>query len=237
MLQTAFARIFPLLFRYKPSVFGNICSPKRCVSVKHSSTQSRSRATMSRSLDNVVLIDMDNTLVNWDLEFGKRWIARRPDDTLDVITKRKHFELEQNFAADLKPMAIEIMSEPGFYAALQPQPGAIEAILEMEEVGLYVLLCTSPTPFQYETCVAEKYAWVRQWLGTEYMERIIITRDKSVVRGRVLIDDKPHVKGKCDTPDWTQILFQQPYNLDVADKPRMANWSEWRKVLGKYVEL
>ena len=193
--------------------------------------------TMTRSLDNVVLIDMDNTIVDWDLEFGKRWIARRPDDTLDLIKQRKHFELEQNFPADTKPMAIEIMSEPGFYAALEPQPGAVEAIKEMTDAGLHVLLCTSPTPFQYETCVAEKYAWVREYLGSEFLERIIITRDKSVIRGKVLIDDKPHVKGQCDTPDWTQILFEQPYNLEVNDKPRMCKWSDWRKVLGAYFEV
>ena len=188
------------------------------------------------SLRNVVLIDMDNTLVDWDLEFGKRWIAARPSDSLELIKHRKHFELEQNYDAELQPVATKIMSQPGFYAALQPQPGAVDAVKEMSQAGLHVLFCTAPTPFQYETCVAEKFGWVRQWLGEEYLGRLIITRDKTVVRGRVLIDDKPAVKGVCDTPDWTHIVFEQPYNLGVQG-PRMKKWEEWRGVLSQFFDV
>lgn len=189
------------------------------------------------SMQNVVLIDMDNTLVNWDKEFARRWAEQRPDDDADMIKDRQHFELEQNFNKELMPVAVEIMSQAGFYAALEPQPGAIGAVREMSDAGLHVLFCTAPMPFQYETCVAEKYAWVRQWLGEEFLPRMIITRDKTVVKGRVLIDDKPAVKGRCDEPEWEHIVFEQPYNVGVKGRPRMKNWAEWRAVLGNYFEL
>ncbi|CAN8066414.1 unnamed protein product [Agarophyton chilense] len=186
---------------------------------------------------NVVLVDMDNTLVNWDKEFAKRWAALRPDDSPDIIKHRKHFELEQNFGHDLMPVAIGIMSTPGFFAALEPQPGAIGAIREMLAAGLQVILCTAPHPLQYETCVAEKYGWVRKWLGESFLSKIVITRDKTIVKGRVLIDDKPAVKGKCDKPDWEHVVFEQPYNLEVDDRPRMKNWAEWKAVLRNYFEM
>lgn len=191
----------------------------------------------SASTSNVVLVDMDNTLVDFDLEFGKRWVSELPHETLDVITSRKHFELEQNFPEHLKPVAIKIMSQPGFFISFRPQPGAVEAVKEMTAAGLHVLFCTAPLPFQYETCVAEKYAWVRKHFGEEYMPRLIITRDKTVVRGRVLVDDKPAVKGICDEPEWQHIVFEQPYNLQVNDKPRMKGWNDWRNVLSKYYQL
>lgn len=192
---------------------------------------------MTLSMDRVVLVDMDNTLVNFDLEFGRRWIAARPSDTLELITTRKHFELEQNFPADLKPLAIEIMSQPGFFISFEPQPHAVQAIKEMSAAGLHVLLCTAPLPFQYETCVAEKFAWVREHLGADFLSRILITRDKTVVKGRVLIDDKPRVSGACDKPEWTHVVFDQPYNQDVKDKARLADWREWRSVLSAYIEF
>lgn len=192
---------------------------------------------MSISLDKVVLVDMDNTLVDFDLEFGKRWVAARPDDTLDLIKERKHFELEQNFSADLKPLAIEIMSQPGFFISFQPQLNAVEAIKEMTDAGLHVLLCTAPLPFQYETCVAEKFAWVRKHLGVEFLSRIIITRDKTVIKGKVLIDDKPKIAGACPKPEWTHIVFDQPYNRDVVGRDRLSNWSNWRSVIKAYIDF
>lgn len=192
---------------------------------------------MTLSLDKVVLVDMDNTLVDFDLEFGKRWVAARPEDTLDLIKSRKNFELEQNFSPELKPLAIKIMSEPGFFNSFAPQPYAVEAMKEMTEAGLHVLLCTAPLPFQWETCVAEKYAWVRRHLGEEFLSRIIITRDKTVIKGRLLIDDKPRVAGACNKPEWTHIVFDQPYNQEVEDKMRLKSWREWRSVVGAYMGL
>lgn len=194
-------------------------------------------STRMSSMKKVVLVDMDNTLVNFDLEFGKRWVAARPSDSLDMITKRKHFELEQNFSSDLKPLAIEIMSQAGFFIAFEPQPYAIEAIKEMSEAGLEIFFCTAPLPFQYETCVAEKFAWVRKWFGEEWLRRIIITRDKTVVKGQILIDDKPLVKGACDEPEWQHIVFSQPYNVQVEDKVRMNDWKQWRKAVGVYMDI
>lgn len=215
------------------------CSKKSCQSRKKSRIRRfQTRIKMSSSMmKNVVLVDMDNTLVNWDQEFAKRWAAARPEDSVDIIKNRQHFELEQNFDKDLMPFAVKIMSQPRFYASLQPQPGAINAIREMTNASLHVMLCTAPIPFQYETCVAEKYEWVRKWLGEEFMSRLVITRDKTIVKGRVLIDDKPLVKGKCDDPEWEHIVFEQPYNLGVKGKARMRNWSEWKDVLSNYFDI
>jgi len=49
------------------------------------------------------------------------------------------------------------------------------------------------------------------------------------VQGDLLIDDKPLIQGAV-RPCWKHILFDAPYNRDVADRPRI-NWSNWRNVL------
>lgn len=203
----------------------------------------RSRATttfhyrMGVSTDRVVLVDMDNTLVDYDLEFGKRWMQAHPSNTLDQIKARQHFELEQNFSADLKPIATEIMSQPGFFISFQPTPYALEAVQEMEAAGLFVFLCTAPSPMQWETCVAEKYGWVRKHLGEDWMKKIVVTRDKTLVKGRVLVDDKPRVVGAVEKPDWVHVVYDQPYNQNAEGQPRLTDWRKWRDVIGKYIDL
>jgi len=175
---------------------------------------------------------MDNTLVNFDKEFAKRWAVARPGDGPDAVLNREHFELEMNFEAEAKSTAVEIMSAAGFFIEFEPMPGAIEAVKEMVDTeGFSVFFCTAPLPLQYETCVAEKFAWVRKHFGEKYLSKIIITRDKTVVKGTVLIDDKPKITGACEEPEWTHIVFTQSYNKNVDAQHRMVDWSQWRDVV------
>lgn len=183
-------------------------------------------------LKNVVLIDMDNTLVNMDKEFRKRWAAARPFDDLEVIANRGHFEMKMNFEGDARTTAVDILSSAGFFIEFEPMAGAIEAVKEMVDVeGLSVFFCTAPTRMQYETCAAEKFAWVRKHFGEKYLSKIILGRDKTVIKGTVLIDDKPKISGANEEPEWTHIMFTQSYNKKVVAKHRMADWSQWRDVV------
>uniref|UniRef100_A0A6T6BD84 Uncharacterized protein n=1 Tax=Compsopogon caeruleus TaxID=31354 RepID=A0A6T6BD84_9RHOD len=60
-----------------------------------------------------VLIDMDNTLVNFDKEFARRWVLERPGDSTETIRTRTNFELEKNFDGDGRVTAEKIMATPG----------------------------------------------------------------------------------------------------------------------------
>lgn len=57
---------------------------------------------------------------------------------------------------------------------------------------------------------------------------MIVTKDKTLVHGDLLIDDKPRVTG-TRSPAWQHVLYDQPYNRHV-DAQRMT-WSTWREVL------
>lgn len=41
-----------------------------------------------------------------------------------------------------------------------------------------------------------QYAWVEKHLGQEFLEQVILTRDKTLITGDILIDDKPDIQGK-----------------------------------------
>jgi 5'-nucleotidase len=73
---------------------------------------------------------------------------------------------------------------------------------------------------------------VEEHLGSDFTKRIILTRDKSLVRGDVLVDDKPEIRGLA-TPNWQHILYDQPYNRCLPGV-RMT-WRNWRHVLRQHV--
>lgn len=60
-------------------------------------------------------------------------------------------------------------------------------------------------------CVFVQYAWVEQHLGHDFLEQVILTRDKTLITGDLLIDDKPDILGE----HWihvcvhTQCLFHR----------------------------
>ena len=45
-----------------------------------------------------------------------------------------------------------------------------------------------------------QYGWVEKHLGPQFVERIILTRDKTMVLGDLLIDDKDTIQGRSHFP-------------------------------------
>ena len=91
-----------------------------------------------------------------------------------------------------------------------------------------------------KTCSSEKQEWIETHLGPSWVSKVVITRDKTLVRGDFLIDgknsllhnlitDRPDVGGSI-TPSWQHVLYDAPYNKDVEGKVRM-NWGNWKEVL------
>jgi len=61
------------------------------------------------------------------------------------------------------------------------------------------------------------------------MTRIITTNDKTVCRGTLLIDDHPNIRGSR-FPSWRQVIFDQPYNQNRTDMPRLTSWNNWERL-------
>merc|ERR1719159_1623970 len=102
--------------------------------------------------------------------------------------------LEDCVPEDLREEALELYHAEGFFAGLPAKPGAVQALREMVQSHVQVLLITSPV-LSSRFCAGEKYQWVATHLGPEWLERLVLTSDKTLVRGDLLIDDKPRVGG------------------------------------------
>lgn len=176
-----------------------------------------------------ILVDMDGVIADFEGEFLKRWKANHPEKPYIPHEDRKGFYVSQQYPQEYREFVEEIYLSPGFYQGLPPVEGSIEGVNYLLAQGHNVRLCTAPMLPKYENCVLEKYHWVAEHLGSEWTGRIIMTKDKTFVRGDYLIDDMPDVKGSL-IPVWEHIIYSQPYNKEIDHKKRMT-WDNFKEVL------
>lgn len=176
----------------------------------------------------LILLDQDGVLADFEHAFLTEWKLRYPDIPAVEYTDRTSFYILENYPEALRPLATAIYTAPGFIENLPPVAGAIEAVKELMSLGIDIRICTSPLS-QFENCVAEKYLWVEKHLGREATNQLILTKDKTLIHGNLLIDDKPNIQGAV-RPRWKHIVFDAPYNQHITDRPRL-HWGNWRNVL------
>jgi 5'-nucleotidase len=175
-----------------------------------------------------ILVDMDGVVADYDGEFLQRWKLRHADKFYVPLEARTTFYVKDNYPEELQPLVAEILLESGFFRNMLPVPGAKEALEEMQSMGLEVFICTSPLS-TYKNCVLEKYEWVEKVLGSSWVRQIILTKDKTIIKGDFLIDDKPSITGAEEHPDWEHILYDRPYNRETNKK--RITWNNWREVI------
>lgn len=176
----------------------------------------------------LILIDQDGPLADFETGFLAIWREKHPDEFYIPVEHRTAFYIREEYPENLRQQVDDIYNAPGFYRNLPPTAGCIQALNDMIELGIDVRICTAPLS-RYENCVLEKYEWVEKHLGREFTRRMILTKDKTIVRGNYLIDDKPSIEGS-HTPEWEHILFDCSYNTEIT-KNRRLNWSNWREIL------
>ena len=155
-----------------------------------------------------------------------------PNLTPVPFTQRTSFYVDDDYLR-LNPSLTEnellqISAQPGFFRNLPVIAGSVEALRLLSE-RYNVFICTSPL-WRYENCVLEKFQWLEQHFGFILTTKVVLTRDKTMVRGDVLVDDKPNIKG-CMSPQWKQVVFSQLYNRQETSKFRIEGWKEVGKLI------
>ena len=132
----------------------------------------------------------------------------------------------------LKQIAREITLKEEIFYNLKPLEGGIEFVREMSDFTPHFYFCTSNLSSNPH-CAPGKMSWVRKHLGDAFVKKLIITKNKFLVKGDVLIDDAPSIKGEDVSQDikqeWTRVIFDQPYNQGTPGL-RMS-WATWKNVL------
>ena len=156
----------------------------------------------------IVLVDMDGVIADFEqghqakldlYSYPKEWAAK----------DRTDWDILSSIPVADRDKVLRMWHAPGFFADLKPIAGALEAMQRINKKH-DVFICTAPL-MHSGTCSAEKIHWVKWWLGNDWVKKVIISSDKTLVQGDVLIDDRPNVSGLL-TPRWKQWLFAASYN-------------------------
>jgi len=183
-----------------------------------------------QTLSKIILVDLDGPLADLEAEFLRCWKKKFPGEFFVPFENRKNFFLRDDYPENLKAKTETILKADGFFADLPAVAGGLQEISAMREAGFSVIICTSDI-FANKTGLRDKREWVIRNIGEDFAKTMIFTRDKTVIRGNYLIDDKPVIKGALE-PVWEHVIFDQPFNRETSHKKRMkSDWSNWQEII------
>jgi 5'-nucleotidase len=188
---------------------------------------------MKENQKKIILLDQDGVLADygkglyalWEKKYPKQYRDYSlPLDSFTCMSTEKMYEKCKEARENL----LEIKNSTGLFASLPLVEGAKEAIETLS--SLYdVYICTMPRRYAMAECIKEKIEWVEKHLGQSFVEKMIFTRDKTLIKGSVLIDDNPMIGEGKGEKEWTHIVYERPYNKHLTSLPRLT----WK---GKYKE-
>jgi 5'-nucleotidase len=178
-----------------------------------------------------LLYDLDDTVGHFRrrfLEIGSEHYPRLVN-ILDLDT-RATFDLWEGRTEEEAAAIAAIMDWPNFYRDLEPYEGAVEAVKEAASLGHEVFFVSAPW-LSNKTCASDKYAWVEEHFGLDYANKLILARDKTIVAGDILFDDKHPIPNR-ENATWTQVFVDAPYNRGVTGY-RIRDWTtdDWKILL------
>jgi len=109
-------------------------------------------------------------------------------------------------------------SQYGFFRDLPPIRGGLEAMHDLLASAPYdPYILTAPST-RNPLCYTEKRVWVEEHLGMPYVERLIISPNKALLKGAYLIDDHQSGRGQeefegelihfgsSQFPTWSEVM-------------------------------
>ena len=170
----------------------------------------------------IILVDMDDVME----QLAKGWVDylnekyclnKSIDDVNDWDISKAFPELtyDEVYAAEL---------DDAIWDYVEPMPGAAEGIRKLIDDGHDVFVVTATI---YQTLRSKMEKVLFRYFPYLDWDSVIVTSNKYLIKGDVLIDDGPHnfVKG-----DYRKILFNANHNRSFDENSvgakRVYNWDE-----------
>lgn len=170
---------------------------------------------------------MDSVLSDFEGKVYETFKQRYPHRRAIPPKQRTTFYASDQYPEEYYSDIEAIYNAEGFFASLEEIPGSVASVKEMKARGAEIFICTT-APKRNIYAPSEKREWIRKHLGPDWVDKFVLTHDKTLVIGDYLIDDRPEVKGAAQ-PTWEHIIYSQPYNFNVQGLKRMT-WDNWEKV-------
>lgn len=175
----------------------------------------------------IVLLDMDDVVTNCIKGVVKNLNTK-------LGTKFKVNDVtDWHFSKCLKVpenVVNEVFRTPGFFEKLKPMPGAIDAINQLIESAKYDVYIITATSDDDGLELVEKIKWFKKYIPNFNIKRIISCKDKYIIRGDVLVDDREYNLDTC-APYMQCILMDSPKNRNCTKYRRIKSLLELPDIL------
>jgi 5'(3')-deoxyribonucleotidase len=147
-----------------------------------------------------LLLDVDDVL----LDLLTTWLEVYNEDYRDELTK-----------FDCRSWAVH--EYPDLYYAVQPIQGAVDGVNWLRKNNIPFVFLTSFDP------AGSKFRCLKEHGFTDDHEEYIVSYRKDLIRGSMMIDDRPKNVEEFGHRAW---LFSQPHNEYFEWKERVDSWPE-----------
>lgn len=167
-----------------------------------------------------ILVDCDGVLEDLNTE----WVAaiNKKYNTCVAPESITEWNIAKFFPALSRTQVFSPLHKREFWRSLLPMDGAIQILYQLIQDGHEIFIVTSSHP----DTVSYKIEFLKKYFDFIPYKNVIITSNKQMVKGDVLIDDAPHnlVGG-----DYQGILFSAPHNKSFNEKEdgfiRVDDWA------------
>ena len=81
---------------------------------------------------------------------------------------------------------------PHIFRDLKPLEGAVKAVNQLLEANSYEVYFLSTAPWDNPSAWTDKRLWLAEQFGDKINRRLILTHRKDLIKGDILIDDRPN---------------------------------------------
>lgn len=112
-----------------------------------------------------------------------------------------------------------IRGQPGWYQNLTPLPLGFDIVRMLQDIGFRIMIMTKSSK-ESKNAWSEKVAWIAEHLPEV---DVTVTQDKSLVYGRVLVDDYPghFLKWMDHRPRGIVVMPSQAWNKGTSKRPNL----------------
>lgn len=151
----------------------------------------------------VILFDMDGVVVN----IMENWLQEYNSETGDDLTVDRITAWETHTFAKEGTRIYDHMWREGFFNDAPPYPGALSGVKKIWDYGHEVYFASTPVASLW--CAREKWNWVERTFPEIGRRNVILTWNKGMLRGDILVDDKPENLYEFMG---TRFLMDRPWN-------------------------
>jgi 5'(3')-deoxyribonucleotidase len=170
--------------------------------------------------DQLALIDLDSTVADYDAAMKEEMLKLQAPEEPPYTGRYESDAAEPSYMEARRKL---IQRKPGFWRNLKPLELGMDLIEEIRTVGFELHVLTKG-PNSTPGAWGEKLDWVKEHLpGVP----VTVTSDKSLVYGRILVDDYPPYFQKWlqVRPRGLVICVAQPWNTVYGGDPNVFRYT------------